>query len=70
MVVDPDSADDEEAGHVGGVCRPFMRQRDRKRLLQRVNGRHVQVQHEQGHGDGEDPSLNASVRPVSLMATG
>jgi hypothetical protein len=47
-----------------------MRQRDRERLVQRVNGRHVQVQHEQGHGDGEDPSLNASVRPVSLMATG
>jgi hypothetical protein len=54
MVVDPDDADDEEAGHIGGVCRPFLRQRERKRLVQRVAQWHVQVQYKQGHGDGED----------------
>src|SRR6188472_4197230 len=54
MVVDPNDADDKEAGHVGGVRRPFMRQRDRERLLQHVARWHMKVQHQQGHGDGED----------------
>src|SRR4029453_17827055 len=53
-MVDPDDADDEEAGHISGVRRPFTCQRDRERLPPRVAERHVEVQHEQGHGDGED----------------
>ena len=48
----------------------IVRQRHHERLAQRIDCGHMEVQHKQGFtAMARTPSLNASVRPASLMAT-
>ena len=52
VVVYPDDADGEKADRIGSVRRPL---RDEQReQLSATDGRHVELEHEQGRGDSKD----------------